>query len=174
MRKIVLFLTLILAVALPAQIPSGYVQTTATVPALAGGSFGAAWTNQSSSPQLALLGCQSTFQQTVNGQFDSYGRFSTLLADIAQICPTPSTWTFTLTCPAAHPGSIQLQVPVTGGGGTEDISAEILAVLPAKFCSSGGTGTIVASPQYEIPFYSGAGIASTLTGSNITTDSTKC
>jgi len=37
---------------LPAQIPSGYVQTTATVPSLPNGTFGAAWTNLSSSPTL--------------------------------------------------------------------------------------------------------------------------
>ena len=86
----------LLVLPISAQIPSGYVQTTATVPVLAGGSFGAAWTNLSSSPQLGLLGCVSTFQNTVNGSIDSYGHFSTLLADTAQICPTPSTWTFTL------------------------------------------------------------------------------
>jgi hypothetical protein len=133
---------LIFAVPSPAQIPSGYVQTTATVPALAGGSFGAAWTNLSSSPQLGLLGCVSTFQNTVNGSIDSYGHFSTLLADTAQICPTPSTWTFTLSCPAASPGAFQIQVAITGGGGTEDISSQITAALPAGICSGGGGGTL--------------------------------
>ena len=56
---------------LPAQIPSGFVQTTAAVVPLANGSFGAAWTNLSSSQQLGLLGCVSTYQQTVNGSIDS-------------------------------------------------------------------------------------------------------
>jgi hypothetical protein len=120
---------------LSAQIPSGFVQTTATVPVLAGGSFGASWTNLSSSPQLGLLGCVSTFQNTVSGGIDSYGHFSILLADTAQICPAPSTWTFTFSCPVAVPGSFQIQVAVTGGGGTEDISTQITAALPAGVCS---------------------------------------
>ena len=80
MRKIVqIVLFLVCGIPLAAQIPSGYVQTTATVPSLANGQFGASWTNLSSSPQLALLGCVSTFQQTVNGGFDAYGHFSVLL-----------------------------------------------------------------------------------------------
>ncbi|HUD73697.1 MAG TPA: hypothetical protein VMQ76_01395, partial [Terracidiphilus sp.] len=143
--KSLVILTVLLALApavLVAQIPSGYVQTTATVPALAGGSFGAAWTNLSSSPQLGLLGCVSTFQNTVNGSIDSSGHFSTLLADTAQICPTPSTWAFTLSCPAASPGAFQIQIAVTGGGGTEDISSQITAALPAGICSGGGGGTL--------------------------------
>src|ERR1019366_7084473 len=92
---IYLFLTFIVTPVF-AQIPSGFVQTVATVPSLANGTYGAAWTNLSSSSQLGLLGCVSTFQTTVNGAIDSKGYFSTLLADTAQICPTPSTWTFTL------------------------------------------------------------------------------
>jgi hypothetical protein len=131
---------LLFATASPAQIPSGFVQTTATVPVLAGGSFGASWTNLSSSPQLGLLGCVSTFQTTVNGAIDSYGHFSTLLADTAQICPAPSTWSFTLSCPAVAPGSFQIQVPITGGGGTEDISAQITAALPVNICNGSGSG----------------------------------
>ena len=119
-------------------IPSGYVQTTATVPALTNGSFSAAWTNLSSSPQLGLLGCVSTFQTTVTGQIDSYGRFTTLLADTAQICPAPSTWTFTFVCPPANPGSFQIQIPITGGGGTENISAAVTSALPTNFCAGGG------------------------------------
>ena len=62
-----------------AQIPAGFVKTTATVNALANGTFGAAWTNLSSSSQLALLGGLSTFQQTVNGNLDSSGKMSVLL-----------------------------------------------------------------------------------------------
>ena len=138
--KILTIATILLAVPSSAQIPSGYVQTTATVPVLAGGSFGASWTNLSSSPQLGLLGCVSTFQTTVNGAIDSYGKFSTLLADTAQICPAPSTWSFTLSCPAVAPGSFQIQVPITGGGGTEDISAQITAALPVNICTGGGGG----------------------------------
>ena len=128
----------------PAQIPSGYVQTTATVPALANGSFGASWTNLSSSPQLALLGCVSTFQQTVSGSFSAYGGLTVLLADTSQICPSPSTWTFNLTfaCPVGTPASsFQVQVAVVGGGGTEDISSQIIAALPSTYCSGGGGGS---------------------------------
>jgi len=133
---------LLAASALPAcaQVPSGYVQTTATVPALARFSFGAAWTNLSSSSQLGLLGCVSTFQTTVNGTFDSYGHFSTLLADTSQICPAPSTWTFTISCPSGTTGGFQVQAAVTGGGGSADISAQITAVLPANPCTAGGGG----------------------------------
>jgi hypothetical protein len=136
----------------PAQIPSGYVQTTATVSALANGSYGASWTNLSSSPQLGLLGCVSTFQTTVNGNFDSYGHFSTLLADIAQICPSPSTWTFTLTCATGSLGSYQLQIPVTGGGATEDVSVQITTALPAQPCTTAPV----------------AGVTKIVPGSNIT------
>lgn len=128
------------APAVVAQIPSGYVQTTATVPSLANGSFGASWTNLSSSHQLGLLGCVSTFQQTVSGRFDANGRFSVLLADTTQICPSPSTWAFTLTfaCPAGQPASAFIvQVPITGGGGTEDISSQITAALPTSACGGG-------------------------------------
>ena len=144
----------------PAQIPSGYVQTTATVPALANGSFGASWTNLSSSPQLALLGCVSTFQQTVNGSLNANGSLSVLLADTSQICPSPSTWTFTLTfsCPVGTPASsFQVQVAVVGGGGTEDISSQIIAALPSTYCSGGGggsssikvNGSPVSSPNFN-------------------------
>lgn len=126
----------------PAQIPSGYVQTTATVTALANGQFAAAWTNLSSSPQLALLGCVSPFQQTVNGSIDGFGHFSVLLADTSQICPSPSTWTFTLTyaCPPPAHTAFMVQVAVTGGGGTEDISSQITAALPTNPCTGGGGG----------------------------------
>ena len=120
MRQIPLILILAAAFTTYAQIPSGYVQTTATVSSLANGTYGASWTNLSSSPQLGLLGCVSTFQQTVNGRFDSNGHMSVLLADTAQICPTPSTWTFTLTfeCVGSPTnGAFQVAVPVTGGGG---------------------------------------------------------
>lgn len=133
---------LLAASALPVyvQVPSGYVQTTATVPALARFSFGAAWTNLSASSQLGLLGCVSTFQTTVNGTFDSYGHFSTLLADTSQICPAPSTWTFTISCPMGTTGGFQVQAAVTGGGGSADISAQITAVLPANPCTASGGG----------------------------------
>lgn len=142
---------------LSAQIPSGYVQTVATVPSLANGTYGAAWTNLSSSPQLGLLGCVSTFQTTVNGAIDSKGYFSTLLADTAQICPTPSTWTFTLTfaCPgSASSGAFQVAVPVTGGGGTEDITSQITAALPANPCGGGSGGPVFypSAVQGAIPF----------------------
>lgn len=149
-RRILIFLSLAVA-PLAAQIPSGYVQTTATVASLANGTFGAVWTNLSTSPQLALLGCVSVFQQTVNGNFDSNGHFSVLLADTAQICPSPSTWTFTLTfaCPATVPpaGAFTVQVAVTGGGGTEDISSQITAALPTNPCGGGSGGTV----QYPSP-----------------------
>lgn len=159
-----------LAASLPAaaQIPSGYVQTTATVSALAGGTFGASWTNLSSSPQLGLLGCVSTFQTTVNGSFDAYGHFSVILADTAQICPTPSTWTFVLTfaCSAGSQStSFPVQVAVTGGGGTQDISSQITALLPATHCSAGGGGsTTVSPPPYSIQ-------AANSTASGLTSDS---
>ena len=148
MRKSILFSLLVFSAGLlPAQIPSGYVQTTATVSALANGQYGASWTNLSSSPQLALLGCVSSFQQTVSGAINSFGSFSVLLADTAQICPTPSTWTFTISCPAPTKGSYQVAVPVTGGGGTEDISAQIAAALPSSPCSnSGGGGVLNGTP----------------------------
>lgn len=143
--KALVILTGLLAflVPLPAQIPAGYVQTTATVPALANGQLASSWTNLSSSPQLGLLGCVSTFQTTVNGRFDAFGHFAILLADTAQICPSPSTWTFTFTFSCTPPSissAFTIQVPVTGGGGTEDISAQITARLPATQCSTGGGG----------------------------------
>ena len=147
MRRFALILILA-AVPVLAQIPSGYVQTTATVSSLANGTYGASWTNLSSSPQLGLLGCVSTFQQTVNGRFDSNGHMSVLLADTAQICPTPSTWTFTLTfeCVGSPTnGAFQVAVPVTGGGGTEDITAQITAALPSNPCGGGG-GPVVTYP----------------------------
>ena len=53
--SILIVLAALLALPISAQIPSGYVQTTATVPTLAGGTYGASWTNLSSSPQLGLL-----------------------------------------------------------------------------------------------------------------------
>ena len=147
MKKMLQFALMAATVAvlpsLMAQIPSGYVQTTATVPALANGQFGASWTNLSSSPQLGLLGCVSTFQTTVNGVLDSNGHFSTLLADTSQICPSPSTWTFTFTFEcigSATNGAFQVAIPVTGGGGTEDISAQVTAALPTNPCGGGGGG----------------------------------
>lgn len=127
----------------PAQIPSGYVQTVMTVPSLANGTFGASWTNLSSSPQLGLLGCVSTFQTTVSGAVNAYGSISVQLADTAQICPSPSTWTFnfTFSCPVGQtPSSFMVQIPITGGGGTEDISAQVSAALPPTSCSGGGGG----------------------------------
>jgi hypothetical protein len=143
-RNIVKALLFLISLPLCAQIPSGYVQTTGTVAALANGTYGAAWTNLSSSPQLGLLGCVSAFQQTVNGTFNASGHFSVLLADTAQICPTPSTWTFTFTfsCPTTSPtnGAFNIQVAVTGGGGTEDISSQMTAALPTNPCQGGGGG----------------------------------
>ena len=144
MRKLVQIFVLLSACSIcTAQIPSGYVQTVATVSALANGSYGASWTNLSSSPQLGLLGCVSTFQTTVSGAFNAYGKISVLLADTAQICPSPSTWTFNFTfaCSTGQtPSTFQIQVAVTGGGGTEDISSQITAALPATSCSGGGGG----------------------------------
>ena len=156
-RIIGLLAVLLFVVSAAAQIPSGYVQTTSTVLATAKGSFGAAWTNLSSSPQLGLLGCTSTFQTTVNGSIDSYGSFSTLLADTAQICPAPSTWTFTISIPCPNgipPTSFMLQIPITGGGGTEDISSQITAALPSTICQGGGgggcnTGTVAGIAQFS-------------------------
>lgn len=133
---------LIFAHSASAQIPSGYVQANATVPALANGSFGASWTNLSSSPQLGLLGCTSTFQTTVNGTIDTYGKFSVLLADPTQICPTPSTWTFTFSCHIPPAGFIT-QITIAGGGSAEDITSQILAAAPSNLCqNSGGNLTI--------------------------------
>jgi hypothetical protein len=140
MKKIVLLALLLFPVLASAQtIPAGYIQATATVPILANGSFGAAWTNLSSSPQLGLLGCVSTFQTTVNGTIDSYGKFSVLLADPRQICPSPSTWTFTFSC-YKPPGAFITQITVTGAGSVDDISAQILAAAPANICAGGGGG----------------------------------
>jgi hypothetical protein len=133
-----------------AQIPSGYVQTVATVASLANGQYSASWTNLSSSPQLGLLGCVSTFQTTAGGAFDSNGHLSVLLADTAQICPSPSTWTFqfTFSCPVGSPtGGFSVQVPVTGGGTTEDISAQISAALPTTPCGGAVPGTYVSKTQ---------------------------
>lgn len=168
--SLVIFLSLLSSYPLAhAQIPSGYVQTTATVPPLAGGQFGAAWTNLSTSPQLGLLGCVSTFQTTVSGTIDSNGHFSTLLADTAQICPSPSTWTFTLTfaCPTGTPPSgFQTQVAVTGGGGTEDISSQIIAALPTNPCGGSG-GTVNPGLTGQIAFYATGG--KTVSGENTIT-----
>lgn len=141
--KALTILTGLLAFLIPlsAQVPAGYVQTTATVPALANGQFASSWTNLSPNPQLGLLGCVSTFQTTVSGRFDAYGHFAVPLADTAQICPAPSTWTFTFTffcTPPSIPSAFTIQVPVTGG--TEDISAQITARLPVTQCSTGGGG----------------------------------
>lgn len=145
MKKLV-FLALLLFPALASAqtpIPSGYIQATATVPILANGSFGAAWTNLSSSPQLGLLGCVSTFQTTVNGTIDSFGKFSVLLADPGQICPSPSTWTFTFSC-YTPPGAFITPITVTGGGSIDDITAQITAAAPANICQGGGgTGITV-------------------------------
>lgn len=41
--------------------------------------------------------------------------------------------------------------------------------IPCVFSGGGGPGTIVASPQYELPFFSAAGTANTLTGSSTIT-----
>ena len=155
-KVLVVLFSWFLPFAAVAQIPSGYVQTTGTVGALANGSYGAAWTNLSSSPQLGLLGCVSTFQTTVNGNFDAYGHFSVLLADTSQICPSPSTWTFTFTfaCPVGTPtSSFQVQVAVTGGGGTQDISSQITAALPGQSCSGGGGGGVGFGSTNQIAFY---------------------
>ncbi len=155
-RYIPLLAVLFSTLPVVAQIPSGYVQTTATVLPLANGSFGASWTNLSSSPQLGLLGCVSTFQTTVSGSFDAYGKISVLLADTAQICPSPSTWTFnfTFSCPVGVPASsFQIQVPVTGGGSTEDISSQIIAALPAVTCSGGGGGGGGCTPSGISGYY---------------------
>jgi hypothetical protein len=77
------------------------------------------------------------------------------LADTAQICPTPSTWTFTLTfaCPgSASSGAFQVAVPVTGGGGTEDITSQITAALPANPCAAlGGPVSYPSAIQGAIP-----------------------
>lgn len=137
MKKLVLLALLLLPTLASAQIPSGYVQATATVPILANGSFGAAWTNLSSSPQLGLLGCVSTFQTTVNGTIDSFGKFSVLLADPGQICPSPSTWTFTFSC-YTPPGAFITPITVTGAGSIDDISAQIIAAAPTNICQGGG------------------------------------
>ena len=139
MKKIVLLALLLFPALALAQIPSGYVQAEATVPILANGSFGAAWTNLSSSPQLGLLGCVSTFQTTVNGTIDSYGKFSVLLADPGQICPAPSTWTFTFSC-YTPPGAFIAPITVTGGGSIDDITSQILAAAPANICQGGSGG----------------------------------
>jgi len=132
---------------LSAQIPAGFVQTTATVPSLAGGSFGASWTNLSSSSQLGLLGGVSTFQTTVNGTLDANGKFSVLLADPGQVIPQPDTWSFAFTysCPAGSPNSgFALQLPMAVlagfGGGTVDISSQVTAALPTNPCD----GTVSA------------------------------
>lgn len=142
MRKLLFIFAL--AVPAAAQIPSGFVQTTFTVASLANGSYGASWTNLSGSSQLPLLGGLSTFQTTVNGKIDSNGHASFLLADTSQVIPNPSTWTFSLTfsCPTTSPGAggFTVQVAVTGGGGTEDISSQLSAALPTQPCNGGGGG----------------------------------
>jgi hypothetical protein len=138
-------LSLALALSAPAQIPKGFVQTTGTITALANGKYQASWTNLSSSSQLPLLGGVSTFQQTVSGSLDGNGFFSVLLADTSQVTPSPSTWTFSFTynCPPTNTG-FTVQVAVVGGGGTEDISSQVIAALPSNPCSggSGGQGTV--------------------------------
>jgi hypothetical protein len=138
-KPVLLALLLLPALASAQSIPAGYIQATATVPILANGSFGAAWTNLSSSPQLGLLGCVSTFQTTVNGTIDSFGKFSVLLADPGQICPSPSTWTFTFSC-YKPPGAFITPITVTGAGSVDDISAQIIAAAPANICQGGGSG----------------------------------
>lgn len=125
---------------LMAQIPSGFVQTTWTVAGIANWSFSTAWTNLSSSSQLPLLGGQSTFPITTTGQVSLAGTGTTLLADTSQIVPSPSTWTFQFTCPAGYIGGFSVQVAVTGGGGTEDISSQITAALPTTPCTATGGG----------------------------------
>lgn len=163
-------------ISLSAQVPAGYVQTTATVPALANGQFASSWTNLSPNPQLGLLGCVSTFQTTVSGRFDAYGHFAVPLADTAQICPAPSTWTFTFTffcTPPSIPSAFTIQVPVTGG--TEDISAQITPRLPVTQCSSGGGGGggggITPSPQFSLFYQPTPGTVGTAQGDpNATTD----
>lgn len=165
MKKI-LFAVMFLAVTAGAQIPAGFVQTTATVTKLANGTFGASWTSLSSSSQLPLLGGQSSFQQTVNGNFDSSGHFSILLADTSQIIPSPSTWTFQINfaCPSGAPpinSGFTVQVAVTGGGGTEDISSYITAALPTNPCggvSAAGVSQIIAGTNVTISPPGGTGI----------------
>ena len=129
------------------QIPAGFVSVTATVPSLANGSFGAAWTNLSTSNQLALLGGRSTFQTTISGRFDSNGNFTTLVADNNQITPSPSTWTwnFTFACPAGTTvnGGFTVAIPITGGGTSLDISSSISAALPSNPCGQ-STGAYVS------------------------------
>ena len=147
--KVEAFLILVAALS-AAQIPAGFVQVTATVPSLANGAYGASWTNLSSSSQLALLGGLSTFQQTVNGTFDANGSATMLLADTAQIIPSPSTWTFqfTFSCPTGSPsGGFFVAVAVTGGGGTEDISSQIIAALPTTPCGGALPSTYVSKTQ---------------------------
>jgi hypothetical protein len=82
-----------------------------------------------------------------------------LLADTAQIIPNPSTWTFSFTYNCG-PGQINtgftVQVAVTGGGGTEDISSEILSAIPSNPCAGGGQGGGgAAPPSYAVQFSSG-------------------
>jgi len=156
--KVEAFLILVAALS-AAQIPAGFVQVTATVPSLANGAYGASWTNLSSSSQLALLGGLSTFQQTVNGTFDANGSATMLLADTAQIIPSPSTWTFqfTFSCPAGSPsGGFFVAVAVTGGGGTEDISSQIIAALPTTPCGGALPNTYVSKTQTTVQTLAGA------------------
>lgn len=126
-----------------AQIPAGFVNTTATVSALSGGTYSASWVNLSSSSQLPLLGGMSTFPITAGGKFDSSGHMSVLLADTSQIIPSPSTWSFTLTY--ACGSGFTVNVAVTGGGGTQDISSQITAALPTNPCASTNTGNSASS-----------------------------
>lgn len=146
MRKLLIFVSMWLPLlAWGQQIPAGFVNVTATVPSLANGTYGAAWTNLSGSSQKPLLGGTSTFQTTVGGQLDSNGKFTVLVADNAQIIPNPSTWTWSLTfhCTGTPPvinGGFMVAIPIIGGGTTQDISAQITAALPSNPCSGGGGG----------------------------------
>jgi hypothetical protein len=141
-RRLTLFLILLAPVAGWAQIPAGFVNVTATVGSLANGSFIADWTNLSGLSQLPLLGGVSSFQTQVIGNFDSNGKFSILLADTAQITPTPSTWTFSLSglCPGSVNFGYKVAVAVTPGGSVEDISSQLLAAFPSNPCQGGGGG----------------------------------
>jgi hypothetical protein len=166
-EKIVAFFVLAAAFSV-AQIPAGFVKVTATVPSLANGAYGAAWTNLSSSSQLALLGGLSTFQQTVNGTFDASGSATMLLADTAQIIPSPSTWTFqfSFSCPTGSPsGGFFVAVAVTGGGGTEDISSQITAALPTTPCGGALPSTYVSKTDTDTQTMAGGLNAPTFNGS---------
>jgi hypothetical protein len=154
MRKLTPILVFLFGLSAAAQIPSGFVQTTFTVSGVANWSVSASWTNLSSATQLPLLGCVSTFPITVTGQVSLAGTATLLLADTSQICPTPSTWTIQLTCPSGYTGGFSLQVPVTGGGGTENISSQVMAALPSQACTPNGGGGGGGSGKPAIPGYS--------------------